>query len=456
MSADSPRRIEDEVDELEALLQPGREDDLKTFLLLLHPADVADLITEVNEATSVQVLRHLEEDRAAELLSELDPDDQVRLLSLIKPQKLARIVGEMESDDIADFLQNVPEAQAQDLLGRLPEDEREDVTELLGYDPESAGGIMQTELVMVREHQTISEVLDAVREEAEEIDILSVFVVDDKKRYLGNISLQDLIFARPSRSAAEVMEPKVVEVTTDVDQEEVAQIFDHYALVELAVVDRVGRLRGRITADDVHEVLVEEADEDMMLMAGAGDAIEAVYSNDVLRVAGTRMPWLLATFLGGLVATWILNAASVVFNTVVVLLTFVPVITGMSGNVGTQSAMIMIRGLAVGHVEDDDLRATIGRDFLVGLIIATTCATAVTLVVGLWKSSWALGLCVGLSLGTSMTAASVLGSVEPVVLKRFGIDPAIAAGPLITSINDITGVAIYATIAKQFLGLLSA
>jgi len=456
MSLDSPRRAEEEVDELEALLQPGREEDLKTFLLLLHPADVADMIGEVDEETSIAVLRSLDEEHAAELLCELEPAEQNRLLTLSQPQRFIRIVREMNSDDIADLLQNIPEDRAKELLAQLPLEDREDVTELLGYDPESAGGIMQTELVAVLEEATVAKALDAVRAEAKDFDILSVFVVDDKKRYRGNIPLQDLIFAEPDSLVEEIMEPQVVDVTTNLDQEEVARTFDHYGLVELAVTDRAGRLRGRITADDIHEVLVEEADEDMMLMAGASPEISVVYSDDILKIAGVRLPWLFATFVGGLVATYILNAASTVFETVIILLTFVPIITGMSGNVGTQSAMIMIRGLAVGHISEDDLRSTIIKDFLVGGIIATVCGLLVTIIVALWQSSLALGSCVGVSLGVSMLTANILGTVEPIVLKRFGIDPAIAAGPLITSINDITGVAIYSFIAKEFLSLLVA
>lgn len=455
MSLDSPRKTDEEVDELEVLLQPGREEDLKTFLLLLHPADVADMIGEVDEDTSIAILRSLDEERAAELLCELEPAEQNRLLTLSQPQRFARIVQEMDSDDLADFLQNIPENKAQELLAQLPLEDREDVTELLGYDPESAGGIMQTELVAILENATILEALESVRAAAKEVDILSVFVVDDKKRYRGNVALQDLIFADPNCLVEDVMDDQLVDVTTTMDQEEVARTFDHYGLVEIGVTDRAGRLRGRITADDVHDVLVEEAEEDMMLMAGASPEPELVYSDDVFKIAGTRLPWLFATFIGGLVATYILNAAATVFEKMIILLTFVPIITGMSGNVGTQSAMIMIRGLAVGNINEDDLKETIVKDFLVGLIISLVCGILVTAIVTAWQGSPALGCCVGVALSVSMLTANILGSVEPVILKRFGIDPAIAAGPLITSINDITGVTIYALVAREFMSWLA-
>ena len=284
MSLDSQRKTDEEVDELEVLLQPGREEDLRTFLLLLHPADVADMIGEVDEDTSIAILRSLDEERAAELLCELEPAEQNRLLTLSQPQRFARIVQEMDSDDLADFLQNIPESKAQELLAQLPLEDREDVTELLGYDPESAGGIMQTELVAVLENATILDALESVRAAAKDVDILSVFVVDDKKRYRGNVALQDLIFADPTCLVEDVMDDQLVDVTTKMDQEEVARTFDHYGLVEIGVTDRAGRLRGRITADDVHDVLVEEAEEDMMLMAGASPEPELVYSDDVFKL----------------------------------------------------------------------------------------------------------------------------------------------------------------------------
>ncbi|MCC7380404.1 MAG: magnesium transporter [Deltaproteobacteria bacterium] len=455
MSELGDRRFEEEADELELLTRPGREDELRTFLLLLHPADVADLMHEVDERVSLAILKNVDSERAATLLSELDPDLQSRILQQIRPQELAPIVGEMETDDLTDLLQEIDEKTANEVLARLPEEERQEVTELLAYDPDSAGGIMQSELVAVSSEATIAQAMEGVRAKHRDIDILSVFVVDQDDRYVGNMALQDLVFAPPSAKVATVMTPKVTEVRTDLDQEEVARLFDRYSLVEVGVVDGDGRLKGRITADDVHEVLVEEAQEDLLLVAGASPAEpEIVYTNRVWKVAQLRLPWLISTFLAGVIATWILQRASVIFGAAVVLLTFVPVITGMSGNVGTQSAMIMIRGMAVGHIDPGAVMRNVLRDVLVGIVMATVCGTITVVLVSYWQGQTALGLCVGLALFISMVNASFLGSVEPQVLKRLGVDPAIAAGPLITSINDITGVMIYSMVAVFFLEYL--
>ncbi len=454
MAIEPKRNVDEDVDELELLTRPGREEDLRTFLLLLHPADVAELLSEVDERAAVAILKHLDRERAAELLSELEHGEQDRIFSLIQPEELGAIVGEMETDDATDLLQELDEVTAKQVLAQLPLDDREDVAQLLTYDPESAGGIMQTELVTVSIDSTVGTALEAVRQVAQEIDILSVFVVDDNGRYTGHLALQDLVFSRPETKVERVMEPKVVEVTPGLDQEEVARLFDRYSLVELGVVNAEGLLIGRITADDVHEVLVEEAEEDVLKMAGTAAEPEVIYSDKVLPIVWQRMPWLLSTFFAGLLASYILNSAGVIFQTAVTLLMFVPVITGMSGNVGTQSAMIMIQGMAMGHVDKDNLFKEITKDLAVAAIMAVTCGIAVTGIVSVWKGNLAMGLCVGIALTIAMTSASLLGSTEPALLKRFGIDPAVAAGPLITSINDISGVLIYTFVSSAFLKYL--
>jgi magnesium transporter len=455
MGEPAERSLEEEADELELLTRPGREDELRTFLLLLHPVDVADLMHEVDERTSLAILKNVDPERAAVLLSELDPELQTRILELIRPQEIAPIAMEMETDDLTDFLQALDEKTANEVLAGLPVEERKEVAELLQYDPETAGGLMQTELISVKAGSTIAQAIEEVREKRRDFDILSIFVVDDDERFLGNLPLQELVFSPPLARVENVMTPKVTEVPVDLDQEEVAKVFDRYSLVEVGVVDKEGKLRGRITADDVHEVLVEEAGEDMMLVAGAPAAeAELVYSGHLFKIASIRLPWLISTFFAGIIATWVLQRATLVFGDMIILLTFVPVITGMSGNVGTQSAMIMIRGIAVGHIDSRAVMKNVGKDVVIGAIMASVCAGITTGLVGVWHGKIVLGACVGLSLFVSMVNASFLGSIEPQVLERFGIDPAIAAGPLITSINDVTGVVIYSLIASSFLQYL--
>ncbi len=444
---------QEDVDELELLTRPGREDELRTFLLLLHPADLAELVDDVTAETAKAILKHLDPERAANLLSELDAEEQERILRLVRPQDLAPIVGEMETDDVTDLLQEVDEKTAKALLATLPREEREEVARLLEYDPASAGGIMQTELVTVAISTTIGAAMKAVREAAKEVDIISVFVVDDVGRYAGHLALQDLVLSAPETPVEDVMEPKLAEVTPDVDQEEVARIFNRYSLVELGVVDRAERrLIGRITADDVHDVLMEEAEEDMLKIAGAGAEPEVIYTDKIRKILRRRLPWMGSTLVAGLVAAWVLARAAVHLKTAVILLAFVPMVTGASGIVGFQSAMIMIRGLAVGHIEKGKLAQHIFKDVAVASLMGLACGGAAAAIIALWQGVPLLGVCVGVALGCSMGAASLLGSCEPPILKRFGIDPAIAAGPLIASINDVLGVVVYMLVSLLILG----
>ena len=451
---EAPRNVEETLDEIEVLTKPGRETDLGVFLDLLHPADVAELLSRTDNRMAMIVVDKIGYERAAEAISELDHDDQERLFTLLEPQKLTAMVGELETDDATDLIQEMDELTREKVLAGLPLEDRKEVQQLLNYEPDTAGGLMQTELVAVPIDSTVAMALEHIRKKAEEVEIMSVFVVDDLGRHAGQLALQNLVFARPSTRIEQVMEPKVVEVTAEMDQEEVAHIFDRYSLVEVGVVDAKGVLIGRITGDDVHEVLIEEAEEDVLKLAGTAAEPEVIYSNRIFGIVGQRLPWLISTFFAGLLAMWILNQAAIVFQTRVILLTFVPVITGMSGNVGTQSAMIMIQGMATGHIESNNLRWAISRDLMVAAVMAAVCGTSVFLIVWAWQGNPALGGCVAMALTFSMVTASALGTTEPALLRRFGIDPAIAAGPLITSINDVSGVLIYTGVSLAFLKFL--
>ncbi|MEO1232592.1 MAG: magnesium transporter, partial [Myxococcota bacterium] len=417
---------------------------------------VIQLLARLPGDKAMTVVDLIGREQAAEAISELDHDDQERLFTLIGTKELSALVGVLETDDATDLIQEMDEETQRRVLAGMSARDRTDIQQLLRYEPDTAGGLMQTELVTVPIDANVGEAVEAIREKAEDVDnIISVFVVDDLHRYAGHIALQDLVLAKAATKVEQVMEPKAVEVTPEVDQEEVARVFDRYSLVELGVVDPDGILMGRITADDIHEVLVEEAEEDVLKLAGTAAEPEVIYSDRIFGIVGQRLPWLASTFMAGLLATWILNRASVVFETAVILLTFVPIITGMSGNVGTQSAMIMIQGMATGHIDRENLRWAIGRDLAVAAIMALTCGVAVSVIVSVWQGNPYLGACVGIALACSMTTASALGSTEPALLKRFGIDPAIAAGPLITSINDISGVLIYTAVSLNFLHLIA-
>lgn len=443
----------DDVDELSLLTQPGREDDLQTFLLLLHPADVAELLAEAKESTALVILSRVSPERAAELVSELEPADQERILRMVRPEQLGPILEQMDTDDAVDLLQELDEGTASQVLAQMPAEERREVSQLLAYDPASAGGLMQTELVKVPLAATVGSAIDLARPDAAEFQIFSLFVVDDVGRYAGQVALQDLLFARPETPIEQLMKPKPVEVRTDVDQEEVARLFDRYSLVELGVVDHDGLLVGRITADDVHEVLVEEHGEDLLKMAGTWGEPEELYADSPWTVVGRRLPWLGATLLGGLAASLILVEGVLGMPEAGVLLAFVPLVISLASNVGAQSATIMIRGLALGRIDPAAIGAHLLKDLRVGAIMGTMVGALVAALLTVWRGRPTLGLAVGGALALAMATASVLGTVEPLLLRKLGVDPALASGPLITSLNDIGGVLIYTLLALALYGL---
>jgi len=282
-------------------------------------------------------------------------------------------------------------------------------------------------------------------------DILEVYVVDEAGILSGIVSLEDLVLSDEDVSISQVSQPVTSRVTPLVDQEEVAQIFGKYDIATLPVVDPDGGLLGRITFDDIHDVVEEEATEDVMAMAGAWSE-ELVYSSDWLRIATFRLPWLISSLIGSLLTTVLVPMFSSVPGDTIVLASFVPVVMAMTGNVGSQTAMIVTRGLAIGKVEMGALSLTVAREISVGVIMGLAAGILVGLFALVKIGTPILGLALALSMISSMTMASFVGSVAPAIFKRLGIDPAIAAGPLVTTGCDVLGVSIYLLVAYLVLG----
>ncbi len=281
----------------------------------------------------------------------------------LKPDQLTEAIEEMASDDAADVLADLPEPLARDLIEALPEEDRHEVETLLKYPEDSAGGLMQVELVSVPENATVDQTIDAVRANAEEVSTFHfVYVVDDEHRLVGVLNLGALLLAPPDQVISELVKRNVHVVNPEVDQENVAQMFQRYDLVALPVVDDRGRLLGRILHDDAADVLEEEAEEDIMHMAGATTReIELVYTDQVLKIAGVRLPWLLATLAGLTVPALLVSAFQVSFPQMMTLVPFIPVIGAMGGNIGSQSSTIVVRGFATGRVDIHNLRRSWSR-----------------------------------------------------------------------------------------------
>ncbi|MEO1481281.1 MAG: magnesium transporter [Myxococcota bacterium] len=437
--------------DIESLFEPDAAPALQAYLRLLHPADTAELFTLVDETHWPLITRELNPESLAEVLIELDEGIRERLTSVLGFERLVSAVEELDTDDAADVVADLPEEQQEAVLEALDDP---DVIKLLEYDEESAGGIMQTEVFRVTAGTSVRDVIEEMRKarDEEEIeDIYTVYVVNDAGALVGLVSLEKLILAETHTVIDTLGETPPTQVTPEVDQEEVAKLFGKYDMVSLPVIDHDGVLLGRITFDDIHDVLQEEATEDMLKTTGAS-AEDLVYGESTFRIAGLRLPWLASSLLGALGAgklqSFLGGGADPV--KIVILASYVPVLMAMSGNVGSQSAMIVTRGFAIGKIEF----ATIGRTLLRELVVGVMMGVVVGIVVGIYSQvdlnafqrlpfDYPLAATLVISLVLAMMSAAMIGVGVPSVFKRIGIDPAIASGPLVTTTCDLLAVSIY-------------
>ncbi len=444
-------------DDLEAVLRADDATATSFLRLLPHPADVVESLRAVEIAQWPRLLRLVaDEAERAEAVALLEEPERQALLILLDPGEIGELVKNLETDDATDVIEDLDPQEQREALQSLAPAERAQVEELLQFAPDTAGGLMQTELASVRKAQTVQDAIARVRELVEQdIAVHFVYVVDDDERLVGAIDVAHLLVHRGDKSVTQIMEPPVAKVTPDVDQEQVAGLFKKYSIVSLPVVDREGRLLGRILHDDVIHVVSEEAEEDALKQAGTS-AEELLYRDRVLPIARVRLPWLITTLLGSLISASLIAFFSGVIAQAVVLAAFVPVITAMGGNVGTQSATILTRGLATGRVSLTDLARILFREFRVGLVMGAVCGVVVggvgTFLFG--DGNPVLGLIVFLAMLAAMTAAATVGALAPAAMKRVGVDPAIASGPFVTTANDIVGIVIYMSTALAFLDLL--
>ena len=446
-----------DIEDVRAVLE-GDSDVARQFLrLVTHPADIADALSAVSAKEWPDLLQLIEDDEVrAEVVTHFDDAETEWLLRHLDPKDIPALVREMETDDAADLIAELSPSDQQQTLAALDDDDRKDVEKLLTFPEDSAGGIMQTEMVVVDIDDTVDQVTDAVRTFAEEgITLHRVYVVENK-RLTGSVALVDLLLHASKTKVRDFIEPLIATVQPLVDQEEVASIFRKYALVTLPVTDENGVPLGRIVHDDIVEVLDEEAQEDAFRMAGT-NVEELLYRNRALPIARVRLPWLAVNLLGSLGCAFLLHLYEDVLAKAILVAAFIPVITAMGGNVGTQSATILIRGFATERLDLNDVPRLLFKEFRVGLIMGLLCGSAVGVVASFLFGGThvVLGLVVFASMVCAMTTAAVVGTLAPATLKRLDIDPAISASPFVTTANDVLGIVIYMTLALFFLEKMS-
>ena len=437
-------------DRIDHLIEAEDFDALQLLLAEVHPADIAFLFPRFDRMSQNIIFDLLDKERGSDVLMELSDHTQEKVLKDISSAKLVELVDELESDEAADVLAALEPEVAEDLLAVLPDDRRQDIVHLLTYEEDTAGGIMSTELVSVRETQTVKGAIEQIRRMAEEIeDLYTVWVVDDSGVLRGNVSLKDLIIASPSTLVKSLVNHDYISVTVDTDQEEAARMMSRYDLVVLPVVDARGRLLGRITWDDAMEVLEEETSEDLGYMSGTGE--EEPSTRSVFISSRQRLPWLIIGLIGGIIAAWVMSGFVDSLAALITLTFFIPVVTAMGGNVGIQASTIVVRGLATGEISFRDTGQRILKELGVALMNGLIVASLLAVINIIWRGVTQEVFVVSFALLVVILISALVGSTVPLLLKRMDVDPAVAMGPFITITNDIIGVMIYLSIATAIL-----
>jgi magnesium transporter len=443
--------------DLATLILQQPEAEKRELLHFFHPSDLASLLTALDEEEWGPLVEQLEAEQLSALLTELEDPELHQMVPRIQKQ-LPALISEMDSDDAADILGELPEEWVEQILQEMPQEESDPLEQLLQYEEDTAGGLMQTELIRVPVDATAAEAIEEIRRQVDkeegDLDIYQVYVVDDQGRLEGHFALDRLILADPSTLSSALVEPEFYYVTTNLDQEEVADYFQRYDLISLPVVDQERRLLGRITVDDIVDVMKEEASEDILQMAGVGGS-DMVYDR-ILQSTALRLPWLFTNLFGGLLTGYLMWAFkwSLGDKLLVVLVGFVPVITGMGGNVGTQSSSITVRGFAINRIESANYTRYLFKEMRVGALLGVCCGLILSLVGWIWHGQAMLGVCVGLALFLAMTLAATLGAFFPALFEKLNIDPALASGPFVTTFNDVSGILIYFGMAFMFRSML--
>jgi len=439
------------------LLEEQKYDRIKEILGRYQPADIAEILgnMDVDDAERGEIFKLLDKGAAALVLDMLDIGTITSLLNALGPQYIAEILNEMSSDDAADLLGHFPEELRNTLLGLMQAEDAGEVQELLEYDIESAGGIMTTEYVAIPKDITAGRAIEILRKTAPDAEtIYYVYVVDSQNRLVGVISLRELIVADPNTLIENIMHRKVISVSVDMDQEEVAEVVSKYDFLAVPVVDKDSRLVGIITVDDIIDVIYEEAAEDIFRLGGSTDLVDDYVEARISRALKSRLPWLFVTMLEGIIAGQVLHGLENELRAVVALAFFIPLLTGMGGNVGTQSATVTVRGLATGDIDENNVFSVISRELLTGVLLGVINGVLVGSIAWVWQKNAVLGLIVGLAMIGNMTTAALMGALVPLTFKKVGIDPAVASAPFITASIDITGLLIYSTLASLFIGFL--
>jgi magnesium transporter len=430
-------------------------DDLNSAIQILEQLkspDQAEVFTELDDEDQIILLPHLNPSVSADILEEMEDEDAAELVNALSSSSAIRIIDEMEPDEAADLLGDINAEQAQTILAGL--ENPEEVLPLLLHPDDSAGGLMTSEFLALRQRMTAGEAIEAVRQWQPETDaVYYLFVVDADRRLSGVVSLRQLVVANPYALLADIMEPEVISVPAGTDQEECARIMNRYDLLALPVVDADNALLGVITIDDVMEVIEEEATEDIQRFGGAQPLDQPYLTTRVLTVARKRIGWLFLLFVTASLTGTVMRYFEDDLQAVVALAFFVPLLIGTGGNAGSQTTSTIIRALAVGDIDLGDALHALWHELRVGIALGVGMAAIAYLRAITWGTGQAMAITVSIAIFTIVVWANGMGAVLPVLAAKLRIDPTVVSGPVMSTLVDATGLLIYFSIARWILGI---
>ncbi|MFY0712318.1 magnesium transporter [Seonamhaeicola sp. NFXS20] len=445
---------EDLLEQVKTLVEEQNNKELQTLLKEFHYADIAEILDELNLEEAIYVIKLLDSETTSDILMELDEDTREKVLKNLSAKEIAEEVEELDTDDAADMIAELPESRRHEVISKIEDEEhKEEIKELLKYEEGTAGALMAKELVKVYETWTVAGCLRRIRGQAKEVTrVHSIYVVTKEEKLIGRLSLKDLIVAKSDQKIADIYISNVDYVNVNEDAEEIAKIMAKYDLEAIPVVesDENKVLLGRITIDDIVDVLKEEAERDYQMAAGITADVDS--DDSIFELTRARLPWLFLGLIGGVGSFLIMEGFHEAFKEYAVLFFFTPLIAAMAGNVGVQSSAIIVQGLA-----NDDVKGSVNSRLLKEMLLAML--NGIILAAFLFIFVWIYGgeinkaLAVSVSLVAVIIIAGLIGTFVPLFLDKRGIDPAIATGPFITTSNDILGILLYFSIAKLILGI---
>lgn len=441
----------DLIEQLEQLIDQNNEAELNLLLQDMHHADIAEILDELNIDEATYIFKLLDSEKTAEILLELEDDLREKILNRLSAKEIAEELDELETNDAADIIAELSQSKKEEVIQELQDVEHaKDIVELLRYDEDTAGGLMHKELVKVNENWTVLTCVKEMRIQAEKISrVHSIYVVDEEERLKGRLSLKDLLTTSTKTYISDVYIRKVDSVKVDTEDVEVARIMQKYDLEAIPVVDEMGRLVGRITIDDIVDVIKDEAEKDYQLAAGITQDVEV--GDSVFEMIKARLPWLLIGMVIELIASLVLKSNETSVQRYSTLIIFVPLLSATAGNIGVQASAIVVQGLANGSLKEFS-KGYLTREITVAMISGTIISCFLFLYHSSMYGQYLVGFAISISIIVVILFAAILGTLVPLILHKYKIDPAIATGPFITTTNDVFGIMIYFGIARLILG----